>query len=189
MTVDWVRTGSQARVAAMGGEHAIILLDIGLPDGSGLDLLSEIRGEGISIPVLLITARDALGDRVKGLDLGADDYLIKPFDVAELLARIRAVTRRRSGNTQSRLEAAAMSLDLATRELTYGGECRLLPPREFALMHALMERPGTILSKAQIEDRLYGWDTSAESNAVDVLIHAIRRKFDKDVIRNVRGAG
>lgn len=189
MVVDWVRTGSLAEVALGGGDHAIVLLDIGLPELSGLEVLTRLRRAGQDVPVLLITARDGVEDRVLGLDLGADDYLVKPFEVKELMARIRALTRRRSGAAQSRIEAGALTLDLASQELTYGTQCHLLPPREFALMRALMERPGTIFSRAQIEDRLYGWGTEVESNAVDVLIHSVRRKFDKSIIRNVRGAG
>lgn len=189
MTVDWVQTGQEAVAALRRAEHAVALLDIGLPDMSGLEVLDVVRRAKVEVPILLVTARDALADRVDGLDAGADDYLVKPFEVPELLARIRAVTRRGAAGGKPCLEARAMQLDLAGQELTYNGVTRVLSPREFALMHALMERPGVILSKAQIEDRLYGWGPGAESNTVDVLIYAIRRKFDKNVIYNIRGAG
>ncbi len=187
--VDWVHSGIAAQDAVTSGDHAVVLLDIGLPDRSGFDVLDTVRRAGHDVPVLVITARDALEDRVRGLDLGADDYLVKPFDTAELMARLRALTRRRHGAMQSQLEAASLTLDLATREMTYNDQVCVLPAREFALMQALMERPGTILSRAQLENRLYGWQTEIESNAVDVLIHSIRRRFDKSIVRNVRGAG
>lgn len=189
IAVDWVRTGSDARVALQSNDHTIVLLDIGLPDFSGLDVLAELRRSGRDVPVLLLTARDAIEDRVKGLDLGADDYLPKPFAISELLARVRALSRRKAGATRSHVEAGELSLDLASQELSYRGETKLLPAREFALMRTFIERPGAILSRSQIEDRIYGWNAEVESNAIDVLIHSIRRKFDKDIIRNVRGAG
>jgi DNA-binding response OmpR family regulator len=137
----------------------------------------------------VITARDELDDRVTGLDLGADDYLVKPFEVKELLARMRAVLRRHGGQAVSVLGTSEIELDLSSHEVTYRGLSQVLPAREFALMHALLERPGTILSRAQLEERLYGWGQEVESNAIDVLIHYVRRKFDKDIIHNVRGAG
>ena len=189
IATDWVRTGADAQMALSANSYAIVLLDIGLPDGSGLDILAELRRTGQDVPVLLLTARDAVEDRVRGLDLGADDYLAKPFAISELLARVRALSRRKGGAAQSHIEAGGMSLDLASQELSYGGETRQLPAREFALVRALIERPGSILSRSQIEDCLYGWGSEVESNAIDVLIHSIRRKFGKDVIRNVRGAG
>lgn len=187
--VDWVRTGRTALDAIATREHAIVLLDLGLPDFSGLEVLATIRSQREDVPVLVITARDALDDRIRGLDLGADDYLVKPFAAAELMARIRALTRRRQGATRSQLVAGALSLDLATREMQWRDASCVLPAREFALMSALMERPGAILSRSQLEIRLYDWRTEIESNAVDVLIHSIRKRFDKSVIRNVRGAG
>jgi two-component system, OmpR family, response regulator len=141
------------------------------------------------VPIIVITARDELDDRVAGLDLGADDYIAKPFAVRELVARMNAVLRRQSGLAQSIMEAGDMKLDLDTHELSYRGTQIVLPAREFALMRALMERPGTILSRAQLEERLYGWGEEVESNAVDVLIHSVRKKLGKEVIRNLRGAG
>ncbi len=189
MTVDWVRDGREAQAALRDGAHAIVLLDLGLPGADGLDLLKSARREGVNAPVLVITARDGLEDRVRGLDLGADDYLVKPFEVRELLARMRAILRRRQGRAVSRLVADAAELDPETHELSRAGTVEILPAREYALMHALMERPGRILSRAQIEERIYGWGEEVESNAVDALIYSIRRKFGKDIILNVRGAG
>ncbi len=189
MSVDWVRDGGDASAALADGEHAIILLDLGLPGAEGLDLLKAARRNGLTAPVLVITARDGLDDRVSGLDLGADDYLVKPFELRELLARMRAVLRRHQGRAISRIIAGDSELDTESHELSHAGVVQVLPAREYALMHALMERPGRILSRAQIEERIYGWGEEVESNAVDVLIHSIRRKFGRDVILNVRGAG
>ena len=189
MSVDWVRDGADASAALADGAHSIILLDLGLPDAEGFDLLKAARRNGLKTPVLVITARDGLDDRVSGLDLGADDYLVKPFELRELLARMRAVLRRHQGRAVSRIVSGQSELDTETHELSLGDMVQVLPAREYALMHALMERPGRILSRAQIEERIYGWGEEVESNAVDVLIHSIRRKFGKDVILNVRGAG
>jgi DNA-binding response OmpR family regulator len=189
MSVDWARTGNEGQEALATGGHSIVLLDLGLPGTSGLELLSAARQAGNRIPVLVITARDGLNDRVAGLDLGADDYLVKPFEIRELVARMHAVLRRHGGFAQSLLEVGEIALDLASHKVSYRDSRQLLPAREFALMQALMERPGAILSRAQLEERLYGWGDEVESNAVDVLIHSIRKKFDKNIIRNVRGAG
>jgi len=189
MSVDWVQEAADARVALGDSGYAVILLDLGLPGGEGLDLLKTARRSGLETPVLIITARDTLDDRVAGLDLGADDYLVKPFELRELLARMRALARRRAGRATSRLLAGPTELDTETHELTHGAVAQVLPSREYALMAALMERPGRLLSRAQIEERIYGWNEEVESNAVDVLIHSIRRKFGRDVIFNVRGTG
>ncbi|KIZ47696.1 MULTISPECIES: response regulator [Rhodopseudomonas] len=189
MSVDWVRGGEDADAALRDAGYALVLLDLGLPQIGGLDLLSTARARGVDAPVLIITARDGLDDRVAGLDLGADDYLVKPFELRELLARMRALIRRRLGAASSRVVAGAIELDTETHELTHGGVAEILPAREYALMHALMQRPGRILSRAQIEERIYGWGEEVESNAVDALIHSIRRKFGKGIILNVRGAG
>jgi DNA-binding response OmpR family regulator len=166
-----------------------VLLDLGLPGRSGLEILRSLRTAGDKRPILVITARDELDDRVAGLDLGADDYLVKPFEVKELLARMRAVLRRHGGQAVSILYTSEIELDLSSHEMKYRGCSEVLPAREFALMQALLDRPGTILSRSQLEERLYGWGEEVESNAIDVLIHYVRRKFDKDIIRNVRGAG
>lgn len=189
MSVDWVRNGADASVALADGGHAIVLLDLGLPGAEGFDLLRTARRNGLNAPVLVITARDGLDDRVSGLDLGADDYLAKPFELRELLARMRAVLRRNQGRATSRIISGKSELDTETHELSHGEITEILSAREYALMHVLMERPGRILSRAQIEERIYGWGEEIESNAVDVLIYSIRRKFGKDVILNVRGAG
>lgn len=189
MSVDWVRNGAAAEIALRDSAYSITLLDLGLPDGDGLDVLKVARGVGVDTPVLIITARDELDDRVAGLDLGADDYLVKPFATRELLARMRALARRRAGRATSVLIAGATELDTETHQLSCGEVVQILPAREYALMQALMERPGRILSRAQIEERIYGWGEEVESNAVDVLIHSIRRKFGKEIILNVRGAG
>ena len=155
----------------------------------GIELLKTARASGNAVPVLILTARDDLDSRVQGLDVGADDCLLKAFDVPELLARIRAVIRRKAGYASSRLGDDSLCLDLDKRTLTCNGAETVLSAREFALMLAFLERPGTILSREQLEDRLYGWGKEVESNAVDVLIHSVRKKFGQTVIRNVRGLG
>ncbi|MDQ0472307.1 response regulator transcription factor [Labrys wisconsinensis] len=190
MAVDWVRDGHDAEAALRNPGHVLVLLDLGLPGKSGIALLRALRARGDATPVLIITARDDLDDRVEGLDLGADDYVVKPFEIRELMARMRAVLRRRhGGQAVSALVCGELVLDLETHRVSYREAAHVLPAREFALMRALSERPGAILSRAQLEERLYGWGEEVESNAVDVLIHYVRRKFGKDVIRNVRGAG
>ena len=189
MSVDWVRDGAAAEAALHDTGFAIVLLDLALPEAEGLDLLKSTRRRGVDTPILIITARGAVDDRVSGLDLGADDYMIKPFEVRELIARMRALIRRRAGRATSTLTAGSVELDAETHELSHGDAKSVLSAREYALMHALMERPGRILSRQQLEERIYGWGEEVESNAVDVLIHSVRRKFGKTVILNVRGAG
>jgi DNA-binding response OmpR family regulator len=189
MTVDWARDGAEGSAALAHAEHALVLLDIGLPEMSGIDVLRTARAAGVPVPVLVITARDSLDDRIAGLDLGADDYIVKPFELRELLARMRAVRRRHNGQAQSLISSGEITLDLATHQATYRNGQHILSAREFALLQALMQRPGAILSRAQIEQQIYGWGEEVESNAVDVLIHAIRKRFDRNIIRNVRGAG
>ncbi len=189
MSVDWTKSGLEGEEAIAVGDYAAILLDLSLPDKSGVEVLRTVRLTGNKTPLLVVTARDDIDDRITGLDLGADDYLTKPFDLRELVARIRAVVRRRAGVATSMLQTAHLTLDLATHELTYREASRILSVREFGLMRALMERPGSILSRSQLEEHLYGWDEEVESNALDVLIHSLRKRFDKDLIRNVRGAG
>jgi DNA-binding response OmpR family regulator len=189
MAVDWVRSGADCSVAVRGDGYGVLLLDLGLPDGSGLEILRTLRRQNSDTPVVIISARDDVASRIAGLDSGADDYVVKPFDFEELNARIRAVMRRRQGRASSTVVAGAVTLDLARYEVLYRGLSSVLPAKEFALVRALAERPGTILSRGQLEDRLYDWGNEVESNAVDVLIHYVRRKFDKDIIRNVRGIG
>ncbi len=187
--VDWVRDGAAAELALLDGAHDLILLDLGLPKKTGLDLLAGLRKKGVATPVLVITARDAVADRVKGLDAGADDYLVKPFDLDELSARIRALLRRQGGRASPVIEVGALSLNSATHEVKLEGAPVALSRREFALLHALMEQPGVPLSRAQLEERIYGWGEEIESNAVEVYIHALRRKIGIERIRNVRGVG
>lgn len=188
-TVDWVRDGAAADLAVANGVYELILLDLGLPRKSGLDLLAGLRKKGHAMPVLVITARDSVADRVKGLDAGADDYLVKPFDLDELSARIRALLRRQAGRASPVIEHGALSLNPATHEVVLNGAPVNLSAREFALLHALLEQPGVPLSRAQLEERLYGWDEEVESNTVEVYIHALRRKLGAEWIRNVRGVG
>jgi len=187
--VDWARNGPDALLALRAGRYSAVLLDLGLPGRSGLDVLKEMRHRRDTTPVLIITARDDVETRVAGLDGGADDFIIKPFDFDELGARLRAVVRRHAGHATSQIRSAEIVLDLASHEASYRGKTEVLPQREFALMHALMERPGAILSRSQLEEAIYGWGEEIESNAIDVLIHYLRRRFDKEVIRNVRGSG
>jgi len=188
--LDWVTTGTAAEAALATHSHDLVLLDLGLPGKSGIEVLRKLRSAGDNIPVLIITARDAVTDRILGLDSGADDYLVKPFDLGELAARVRALARRRSsGNAAPALKIGDLTLDLSAREVTYKGTVHSLPSRELALLHALMERPGQILSTRQLEERLYGWEESVESNTVEVRVHHIRRRLGADVIANVRGVG
>jgi two-component system response regulator QseB len=187
--VDWVRDGRDAEHALAEDVHEALLLDLGLPRRQGLDVLAAMRRRGDARPVLIITARDAVADRIAGLDAGADDYVVKPFDLDELAARVRAVVRRRGGHARPKLTHGAIELDPAAREVTRSGMPIALSPREFALLEALMLRPGTVLSRAQLEERLYGWNEPVESNAVEVHLHGLRRKLGADAIRNVRGVG
>ena len=189
MTIDWCKAGGEAGEALRTAAYQMILLDLGLPEICGLEILRQLRKSNDGTPVIILTARDGLEDRIEGLNAGADDFLVKPFEVGELVARIHAIRRRGSGFAKSVIEAGEVSVDLSSHEVTYRGSIHQLPAREFALVQALMERPGAIFSRTQIEDRLYAWGNEVESNAVDVLIHSIRKKFDKDIIRNVRGAG
>jgi two-component system OmpR family response regulator len=187
--VDWVLDGASALTAAQGGEYELMLLDLGLPKRDGLSVLQALRQSGSNLPILILTARDALEDRVRGLDLGADDYLVKPFESAELLARIRAVARRQGGQAQPVLSNGVLELDPVSREVRFLGQTQRLTAREYALLHALLLRPGAILSRSELEDRIYGWNEEVESNAVEFLIHSLRKKLAPDVIKNVRGVG
>jgi DNA-binding response OmpR family regulator len=188
-SVDWVKEGLLAQSAMADGGYACVLLDLGLPKRDGIEVLRKARAQGDHTPVLVLTARDGLDDRITGLDIGADDYLIKPYEFRELLARMRAVIRRRDGSAHSVIGGTEVQLDLTTREVLVQGERSQLSAREFALLHALLERPGAILSRDQLESRIYGWGEEVSSNAVDVLIHGMRRKLGAEAIRNVRGLG
>jgi DNA-binding response OmpR family regulator len=197
--VDWVRDGASAQGTLASERFDLVLLDLGLPmsaapgaetqPGGGLDVLRALRAKQDATPVIVLTARDGPGDKVAGLDAGADDYLVKPFELDELGARIRAVMRRHSGRAEPALAFGGVTLDPATRQVTQGGAPVLLSAREFAVLEALMQRPGALLSRAQLEDRLYGWGEEIESNAVSVYIHQLRRKLGPQFIQNVRGVG
>jgi two-component system OmpR family response regulator/two-component system response regulator QseB len=187
--VDWVRDGRSAESTLATEQFDLVLLDLGLPQRDGLEILRAMRLRHDQTPVIVLTARDALQDRVAGLDAGADDYLVKPFELEELAARIRAVTRRKSGRAEPAIEVGDVRLDPSMRQVTRGGEPVVLSAREYAVLEALMSRPGAILSRAQLEDRLYGWGDAIESNAVSVYVHQLRRKLGSDFIRNVRGVG
>ena len=187
---DWVKNGLTALAALNTQHYDLVLLDLGLPGKDGLDVLDRIRGRNNPVPLLIITARDSLDDRLRGLDGGADDYLLKPFDMAELLARMRAVLRRKGGSALSVLDNGVVSLDLITKQATTAENRDIqLSSREFALLQALLVRPGAILSRSDLEDRIYGWGNEVESNAVEFLLHALRRKLGNHVIKNVRGMG
>jgi two-component system OmpR family response regulator/two-component system response regulator QseB len=192
--VDWVRDAEAARAALATERFDLVLLDLGLPtdrrsSGNGLDVLRGLRGRGDATPVIVLTARDGPGDRVAGLDAGADDYLVKPFDLDELLARIRAVRRRQAGRAAPVLVHAGVTLDPATRQVTRDGQPVLLSAREYAVLELLLQRPGAVLTRAQLEDRIYGWGEEIESNAISVYVHQLRRKLGQDFIRSMRGVG
>jgi DNA-binding response OmpR family regulator len=187
--VDWVRDGAAAEASLATERFDVVLLDLGLPQRDGLDVLRAVRARGDRTPVIVLTARDALASRVAGLDAGADDYLLKPFELDELLARMRAVMRRHAGHAASAIQVQDVVLDAATRQVSRAGQPVALSAREFALLEALMARPGAILSRAQLEDRLYGWGDQIDSNAISVFIHQLRRKLGEDFIHTVRGVG
>ncbi len=188
-TVDWVQDGRSAELAVETTHYALVLLDLGLPKKDGLSVLRGWRERGSTVPVLILTARDAVPDRVAGLDGGADDYLVKPFDLTELLARMRALLRRQAGRARDLIEVGALRLDPVAHAIDYRGQPVQLSAREFALLHALAESPGVVLSREQLEDRLYGWGEEVESNAVEVHVHNLRRKLSAQLIRTVRGVG
>jgi DNA-binding response OmpR family regulator len=187
--VDWVRDGASADRALGTTPYALVLLDLGLPQRDGIDVLRGLRARKLDLPVLVMTARDTVRDRVAGLDAGADDYLVKPFDLDELSARVRALLRRASGRAEPLLEAGQLVLNPATHEVRWRGEALEVSGREFALLAALAERPGAVVSRAQLEERLYGWNESIASNAIEVHVHHLRRKLGEDAIRTVRGLG
>lgn len=186
---DWVRDGITGEQAITSGGYGLVLLDLGLPQKSGLELLKAMRTSGDRTPLIIITARDEIDDRVMGLELGADDYLIKPFGLKELAARIQAILRRNDDPSAATLGNGEITLHLATHEVSYRDRILQLPAREFALLHALVASAGSVLSRTQIEQRLYASSEELSSNAVDVLIHYLRKKFDSEIIRNVRGVG
>ncbi len=189
LAVDWVQDGAAAKAALSAENFDLMLLDLGLPKLDGLQLLQWLRGTGSTLPVLILTARDSVEDRIKGLDAGADDYIVKPFDLDELAARLRAVLRRQTGRAENLVEHLGVTLNPASHEVTRDGVAINLSHREFALLEALIDRPGQVLSRTQLEERLYGWGEEVESNAVEVHIHNLRKKLGADYIQNVRGVG
>jgi two-component system, OmpR family, response regulator QseB len=187
--VDWVRDAAAAEATLASEAFDLVLLDLGLPQGDGLQVLRGLRARANATPVIVLTARDGPGDRVAGLDAGADDYLVKPFELDELGARIRAVLRRQAGRAMPLLAHGGVTLDPATRQVQRDGQPVLLSAREYAVLELLMQRPGAVLSRAQIEDRLYGWGEEIESNAVSVYVHQLRKKLGPEFIRSMRGVG
>jgi two-component system, OmpR family, response regulator len=187
--VDWVRDGAMADSVLRSEQYDLVLLDLGLPRRDGLDVLRALRARRVATPVLVATARDAVGDRIAGLDAGADDYVVKPFDIDELQARIRALVRRSAGRAEPVFEHRGVRLNPATREASAGGEPLSLSAREWAVLEPMLARPGVVFSRAQLEEKLYGWKDGISSNAVEVYVHGLRKKLGADFIQTVRGLG
>jgi two-component system response regulator QseB len=187
--VDWVQDGAAAEAALQCEAYGVVLLDLGLPRKDGSTLLRELRSRKKHVPVLILTARGAVADRVKGLDLGADDYLVKPFDLDELAARIRALLRRQTGRSEPVMTFGKLTLDPSARTVLYGERSIPVSAREYALLQALLDRPGAALSRSQLEQRLYGWGEEVASNCVEVHVHNLRKKLGEGAIRTVRGVG
>lgn len=187
--VDWVADGAQAQTALATHRYDAVVLDLGLPRVEGMEVLKQLRARGDATPVLILTARDAIDARIAGLDAGADDYLAKPFDLGELQARLRALLRRAQGQPAPLVHHGALLLDPAARSVSFEGRAIELSAREFAILQALLVNAGRVLSRAQLEEKLYGWGDEIESNAVEVFIHHLRRKLAPDLIRTVRGVG
>lgn len=188
-SVDWVQNGRAVTAALGNAVYDMMLLDLGLPGKDGLQILKTVRQQRNRIPILILTARDAVSDRVHGLDAGADDYLVKPFDLDELGARIRALLRRQSGRAEPVIRIGELTLNPATREVLLKETPLSLSAREYALLEALADRPGVVFSLAQLEEKIYGWDEEIESNTIEVYIHALRKKLGANFIKNVRGVG
>ncbi|NYT76463.1 response regulator [Alcaligenaceae bacterium] len=189
LAVDWVQDGQQAETALALGSYDAVVLDLGLPQLSGMELLRRARARGETLPILILTARDAVADRVAGLDAGADDYLVKPFDLTELQARLRALLRRSKGSADPVISHGELRVDLAGHSVSLSNKSVALSAREFAILHTLLLNAGRVMSKAQIEEQLYGWGDEIESNAVEVFIHHLRRKLYPELIRTIRGVG
>jgi two-component system OmpR family response regulator/two-component system response regulator QseB len=187
--VDWVRDGAQADAALQTETYAAVVLDLGLPKLSGLELLRRVRARGNAVPVLILTARDAVEDRIKGLDGGADDYAVKPFDLHELAARLRALTRRGHGEAAPTLRVDTLELSPAEHRVRFRGQPIDLSAREFSLLHELMLNAGRVLSREQLEQRLYAWGEEPGSNAIEVHVHHLRRKLAPELVRTIRGVG
>lgn len=187
--VDWVEDGDAAELALKTSEYELLVLDLGLPKRSGLEVLKQLRAEGNDIPVLILTARDTVEDRVLGLDTGADDYLTKPFDLGELSARIRALLRRRGGRATPIISHKGLTMDPASHEVVVDGKAVDISPREFTILQLLLENRGKVLSRSRLEEGLYAWNDEVESNTVEVHIHHLRKKLGADLIRTIRGVG
>jgi two-component system response regulator QseB len=187
--LDWVREGEAAERALRNNVYDGVLLDLGLPKKDGLDVLKGLRRRGERIPVLVITARDSVSNRIEGLDQGADDYITKPFDLDELAARVRAVLRRHAGHAESVIQVGLLTLNSSTHEASLDGNPLSLSPNEFALLEVFAGRPGIVFSRAQLEEKLYGWGQEVESNTVEVYIHNLRKKLGQHFIKNIRGVG
>ncbi|MWV15931.1 response regulator [Pseudomonas sp. L-22-4S-12] len=188
-TVDWLQDGASAVHALLSEVFDLLVLDLGLPRLSGIQVLQQLRKSGSALPVLILTARDATEDRIAGLDAGADDYLIKPFDLDELKARLRALLRRSAGRAELRIEHAGVSLDPSTQQVSYQGKAVPMTPKEYLLLHELLSQPGKVLTRERLAQSLYGWDEEAESNTLEVHIHHLRKKLFNNLIRTVRGVG
>ncbi|PLZ03547.1 DNA-binding response regulator [Burkholderia sp. WAC0059] len=187
--VDWARDGREAELSLGNGVYDLVLLDLSLPKLGGVDVLGRYRARGGDAPVLILSARDAIESRIAGLDAGADDYLVKPFDLNELAARVRALLRRRTGQTQPRYTHGDLALDPAAHEATLGGRPLSLIPREFSLLQALIEKPARVFTRAELEEKLYGWGEEVGSNTIEVHVHSLRRKLGPEQIVTVRGVG
>lgn len=188
-TVDWFRDARSAEAVLKSEHYDLMILDLGLPDKSGLEVLKQLRAQGNDLPVLILTAHDSVSDRVAGLDSGADDYMIKPFDLDELSARLRALQRRHSGRAQSEIRHGEIVLNPAAHSVTLTGKPVDISPREYALLHLLLENEGMVMSRSRLEDGLYSWDGEVESNAIEVYIHHLRKKLGSTLIRTIRGVG
>jgi two-component system, OmpR family, response regulator QseB len=187
--VDWMRDGNSGAAALQSVQFDVVLLDLGLPQRDGIEVLRGLRKRGDATPVIILTARDEIQHRIAGLDAGADDYIVKPFDLDEVTARMRSVLRRAAGRGDSSIQHGELSLDTAARTVQRRGVAVALSAHEYAVLEALLQRPGAVLSRAQLEDRLYGWDEPIGSNAIEVYVHGLRRKLGSDAIRTLRGVG
>ncbi|MCS3471559.1 two-component system response regulator QseB [Pseudomonas sp. JUb42] len=188
-TVDWVKDGAGALHALLSEAFDVAILDLGLPKMDGLTVLRRLRESGSALPVLILTARDGTEDRIAGLDAGADDYLIKPFDLAELKARLRALLRRSAGRARVMIEHAGIRLDPTTQQVTYHNDPVALTPKEYQLLYELLSPPGRVMTRERLIQLLYGWNEEAESNTLEVHIHHLRKKFSSELIRTIRGVG
>jgi two-component system, OmpR family, response regulator QseB len=188
-SVDWFTEARTAEMALQSEQYDLMILDLGLPDKSGLDILKRLRSQGSELPVLILTARDAINDRVAGLDTGADDYMLKPFDLDELSARLRALLRRSSGRASSEIIHGDITLDPAAHSVSKGGTTIDISPREYAVLHLLLSNTGKVMSRSRLEEGLYSWDGEVESNAIEVYVHHLRKKLGAELIRTIRGVG